>query len=456
MTNIINVSGLSTTTIILLLLLILMIDLQICNVFELNTYWINNSVNKSNDINVSNNKRRVLEQSNLVVGQGSLLLTEICLGYPKQCLNVAIDTGSFMLYVVSNNCSNCTQVKNKYDESKSTTFQNLFVDYDIEYVTGYAKGTFAKEDVYLKSATTQLLFLLAKDIFYEDEFEGILGLGNYYRKDLKYFSFIDQLYYSQAIQTRVFSQQYFTNNKTGILTIGDYPQQIKNDINNYHTCNTVKDNYNKGYWTCNLKSVKIESKMEILITTPVIFDTGCSTMIIPKHLLLKIADSIFKEFIDQHLCILKELENRYLTLLCEKGIMYFKHKLSKIYFIFNNNNFALNYKDYLEYDEDNDVYYFNGVSMLDQSVDWLIGEPLLKSFITVFDKEQQQIGFYGHNAFKVVSKPTSFAATLVYFSFGCFTLVLGCYLIFQLLVYNKVQFHTIFIDYRQRLINAII
>ena len=118
-------------------------------------------LNKEDKGKVSRNLRSV--SSNDVVREGSSEVIKdygnaqyfgiVEIGTPPQSFEVIYDTGSSNLWVPKVGCTHCglpfISHKSKYDEEKSSTYEQDGADFEIMYGSGSVKGFFSKEAVTL-------------------------------------------------------------------------------------------------------------------------------------------------------------------------------------------------------------------------------------------------------------------------------------------------------------------
>lgn len=331
------------------------------------------------------------------------MIVNICLGTPKQCFNVLVDSGSFYLWVSDKYSSGTPDSQMKFDSLASSTFVNLKKEYSLLYGTGSAKGIICSETISIGKNTTlnNLQFVLVYEEEGHTQLDGILGLGYYYddfEPNALKFSLIDRLYSEKLVKRKLFTQKY-TDDKKGVMMIGDLPEEITNDFTNYGFCSAVK-NTKRGLnprWECMLKATFYGYQNENLngnlekINAPALFDTGTNLILIPYLFLKNLLSSYFKDFAAKGECRLVGSEDGFFSITCSS----FSNVLSlpPFNFIFDDWILRLNPIEMFYRYPDNSIR-FVMVSSLSMNM-WIMGEPLLKKYHMVFDKENNQIGFYG-------------------------------------------------------------
>ncbi|CAO3650201.1 unnamed protein product [Cunninghamella blakesleeana] len=86
-------------------------------------------------------------QSSLYNYQSSTYLIELAIGTPLQNFTVSVDTGSSDLWIPSTSCPSTNCPFSRFDSSQSSTFQNLNQNFNIQYGSGSANGTYGKDTV---------------------------------------------------------------------------------------------------------------------------------------------------------------------------------------------------------------------------------------------------------------------------------------------------------------------
>jgi hypothetical protein len=331
------------------------------------------------------------------------MIINMCLGTPKQCFNVLIDSGSFFLWVRDMHSFDASISGNKFDYKNSTTFENLKIPHTIIYGTGMAQGEIVRDFFSLgDNQLDKLNFILVEKDQSNQGIDGILGLGYYYdhiqEENSLQFSLIDQLYKNSLINNKIFTQKY-TDDRRGKMYIGDLPEEIKNDMEHYGTCPTIKySTYGtlNPKWECSLKKLfygndNVNGTEVKTVNEPVLFDTGTNTILVPVKYLIYLRVTYFKDLIDSGICFVERNSADFIIVKCKpvEEVL----KLPYINFAFDQWIIRMRPRE-LFYRQPDGYVHFAMVASNDINI-WIFGEPVLKKFHIVFDKTNDVIGFYG-------------------------------------------------------------
>jgi hypothetical protein len=252
-----------------------------------------------NDIHVLR-EASLLELSGMKEGLYSINLE---IGNPSQSFDVIVDTGSFILWVPSKDCNPCTFAHKKFDSTNSSTLEKTTKKIAINYLEGSISGIAAHDQVMMSESLSlsNFNFLISDIVEAQLSLDGIIGMSRVYRKYSNDFSLIHYLYENGLISHKIFSQK-ITDNGEAKFYVGELPEEIQNDMNNYSTCKTTDDSGVDTYWACNLKAVFIgdESNRHQVSTdhVPAIFDTGSNVIVAPANLFESFKNVYFKKAID--------------------------------------------------------------------------------------------------------------------------------------------------------------
>ena len=246
----------------------------------------------SNEIvenNINNNIRSLLQRDLEITNYKYLLMeTEICIGTPLQCFKVLYDTGS--VYLIVGMISKNLKFKKGFNTVNSDTYMSscdtiIPVAYKSAIITGYEvkdKVTIINDFnlPYLFS------FLLAMNATESFDYEGILGLGNYYpdRNDENSFdarfSFVHYLKMNGIIKNLIFGHEYIDRTH-GNLYFGEEPKSMRKG---YFKCKSDHFVSYMNKWHCQILSMFFSNgENYINIGSTAAFDTGYAYIKGPFH-----------------------------------------------------------------------------------------------------------------------------------------------------------------------------
>ncbi|KAI7875475.1 acid protease [Lichtheimia hyalospora FSU 10163] len=270
-------------------------------------------------------KRGMLEKradkTSLYNAVGREYMVEIGVGTPAQKFNLTLDTGSAELWIPSTGCSATECPYERFDASRSSSYQKLTEPFSIEYGIGQAKGVYGidtvtvgnakvdKQKVALVSSTKDILGMVDSG----EQSNGIMGLGypglNTVRGVKDDTPFVFNL--AKTLQDPVFSiylNEMFAYGSTGEIMFGGEDQSkykgtlqsvpvVDYDTSGY----LVKPNVGSGkkgsssgtylYWTVPGQGIKASGyEASLPSNAGFILDTGTTLTMVPK----KYADGIVK------------------------------------------------------------------------------------------------------------------------------------------------------------------
>ena len=110
---------------------------------------------------------------------------DIYMGNPLQKMRVMFDTGSALMYMVTDKCKNCPKEMSVFESSKSDTFHGTGDRQAQSYGSGSVEGEIAQETICFSkdnlSCISSASFIAvdqAADVG-KDRFSGIVGLSPY-------------------------------------------------------------------------------------------------------------------------------------------------------------------------------------------------------------------------------------------------------------------------------------
>lgn len=220
---------------------------------------------------------------------------KISLGNPQQEFEVIIDSGSYLLWIPSDECSNCYYSNNKFNTKFSKTLKRTAKSYNLNYISGKVSGNVSQDVVSLANglALSGFNFLLSNIVDAPVKVDGIIGFARRYQNYPDDFSLMEQLYKNKIIERKIFAQKILdsdlldTNNPQNtddsrfILTpsistvdesrktintnskfyIGDLPEEVKINHANFTTCKSLNTPSSvANFWSCGLTGLLFRKK----------------------------------------------------------------------------------------------------------------------------------------------------------------------------------------------------
>ncbi|XP_071569193.1 lysosomal aspartic protease-like isoform X2 [Temnothorax nylanderi] len=303
------------------------------------------------------------------------------IGTPPQTFKILFDTGSSDLWVPSKNCdvsqSACLN-HNKYDNTKSTTYISQNESFAIDYVdNGSVSGFLSTDDVIIAGLKVSFqTFGEALDFstsFWEYA-DGILGMGypalSYFKKPTVFQNMIDK----HLVSRPIFSF-YLNRNVTDV--IGGELILGGTDSSHYEGEFTYVNVTKKKYWQITMDKFQIKNYTSCSEGCQAIVHTGNSVICGPPQTIAALDREIGVNDTDG-LVDCNEISN-----------------LPDINFVIGGKTFRLTGQDYIlkitvnEIDVCITAYQVNPFN----GVEWILGDVFIGRYYTVFDMENDRVGF---------------------------------------------------------------
>jgi cathepsin D len=315
--------------------------------------------------------------------QDSEYFGEVSIGSPAQKFQVIYDTGSSNLWVPSKTCSNCKAEGRKYDAAKSTTYTKDGQSFALQYGTGSCTGFISQDSVDIGGQTiTNFKFgevtKEAADVFGAAPFDGILGMGPAKAAVDKVPMPMDQLVAQGKIQHNVFSFFLQSGGKMGsVLTLGGTGSKYYTGDFTY--ISTSKTAAVLPYWLISASDIKIGG----VSTKACGWLLGCQSVVDTGTSILAGPPSSVNALISQIGTVKEDCSN--------------VASLPTIVFTFNGHDFPLEPDFYVIRVQDpstkKNVCQL-GLQGINAGVPlWILGDPFLRKYYTVWDAEQKRVGF---------------------------------------------------------------
>ena len=368
------------------------LPLSSSTIYQINDLENNNDEN-TKEFNLRNLKSQKLETYDYIY---HILRTEICIGVPPQCFKVAYDTGS--QYLILGLVNTYSKFSKNFNFSHSETFKSAVNSF---YGLSYRHGVIQAREVsdYLKLSDNikskyLISFLITWNTTEQYEFDGILGLGNYYPKrdeDNSFderFSFIHNLYDNGIISKKIFGHEY-KSRTNGNLYLGEFPKSIE------YKCPVSPFIPYINKWHCESRAIALSKGQNFTqFHSPFAFDTGYIDIRGPFYE----GNAILSEIndISNGKChfISEEIDNeqRYIKLVCDYSLDI--KKVPDIIFYLRGYELRLRNIDLFRVVLiERKKKYMSKIVGDSRYSYWNLGEPILKNYDMVFNYEDNTVGF---------------------------------------------------------------
>jgi len=315
--------------------------------------------------------------------QDSEYFGDVLIGSPAQKFQVIYDTGSSNLWVPSKACTNCNLLTAKYDSTKSSTYTKDGRSFALQYGTGNCTGFISQDKTTVGGATiTGFKFgevtKEAADIFGVAPFDGILGMGPAKAAIDKVPMPMDQLVAQGKIEHNIFAFYLSSAGRTGsTLTLGGTDSRFYSGDFKY--TKLAKAASVLPYWMISASDIKIGSESSHacgwLLGCEMVVDTGTSVLAGPTATMNKLIAQVGNVSSD-----------------CSN-----QASLPTLTFSFGGHDFSLESEFYVLRVRDsatNKDQCEIGLQGINAGAPiWILGDPFLRKYYTVWDAEQQRIGF---------------------------------------------------------------
>lgn len=312
------------------------------------------------------------------------------LGSSLSSFNVIFDTGSSYLWVASSQCSSCTTsgISNLFDCSASSTCETLGEEIAVTYGTGSLQGSLVEDTVQIGDYTAEdVIFIDVNEVTDFDSFaaDGILGLGMASASSGMNI-LMDELKTQGQITNRIFSFYLGGKNDSYMpqFTLDGYDERLFQNGSNLTYC-ALTDHY---YWGISVGYIYLNKTNKGQATTvfnatsnsidEVIIDSGTSLFVVDTATF----NAIYSYFESSSAnCFM------YIGYIFCSSLNYSDYP--DIVTNLCGSDFTLAPEDYLEQYLD---YYVVMIEGYDSGY-LIFGDVFMRKFYTVFDLENNQIGF---------------------------------------------------------------
>ena len=339
-------------------------------------------VKRLNDFHVDDSTTPTLSQS-AAIDEDSTDLSYFCEvqfgSEPGETVYLLMDTGSSALWVMGEGCtSKACKSHSTFGSSNSKSLSQGSDTFNVSYNTGDIAGPIVTDNVSLAGINVKMEFGLAlqtTDNFDSYPMDGILGLAREPGSGFTPPTFMQILQQNKVLKSNLFGlnlQRASDNSNDGEINFGDIDtSKFQGDLNYLDT--TGKD----AFWEVPVDGFQVDGKASSLGSRSAIIDSGTSFMFLPPS----DAASLF-----QQVPGFKQSSDDSYTIPCDTEI--------SISMVFNKIAYDISPKDYVGPPTSNGQCTSNIFSQV--AVDehtWLLGDTFMKNVYTVFDLDQNRIGF---------------------------------------------------------------
>jgi len=307
---------------------------------------------------------------------------EVEIGTPAQKFTVIYDTGSSNLWIPSKGCTNCKPHSPAYDSSSSSTFKKDGQSFALQYGTGSCNGFISQDSVSMGGLTISdfkfgEVTTEAKDVFGEAPFDGILGMGVPKAAVDMVPMPMDQLVAQGKVQHNIFAYYLSSGGKSGsTLSLGGTdPAFHTGDFSYVPIALAAKL---LPYWLVSASDIKVAGKSSgscgALLGCYMVVDTGTSLIAGPPAAIDALTAKIGNVSQD-----------------CSNA-----DTLPTVAISMAGKDFEIGPDFYVlraadENGKEQCILGFQGINA--GAPIWILGDPFLRKYYTVWDAEQKRVGF---------------------------------------------------------------
>lgn len=371
--------------------LIIVLCIYICLGIEIPIQFIDSDAN-----NVENTLivgRSLGEKQTLLTKKIRLFTINVELGTPPQLFRLKLSTLFQGVFIV-----NIKQNTQGFSSKASSSFQEIK-----RIINDYGVGLIATDSFTISEIGTINIFpfILFDDpkFSHNERYSGILGLA--YQMDPKYEEssqgFYDLFTFFENTEGR--HRQLLgirTNNvDEGIMYIGDYPAEIKQNKKKYKRC-PITSSDKVHSWRCNINAVYFDDNELMAVNLPVDFILGGNIIGVNNKVYEAIKDKYFAKAIQENLCYLDRDDEPYVQIVCFPG--FDRSSLGVLSLVFG--KWALKLPMHHLFYKLHGLFYF---IILTEEFDinyWFISPTMLYGIYIFLDKDNKELGFYDSNSNK--------------------------------------------------------
>ncbi|XP_017023424.1 lysosomal aspartic protease [Drosophila kikkawai] len=306
---------------------------------------------------------------------------KMTLGTPKQSFTVLPDTGSSNVWVPGLYCtSKACRTHNRYRPRKSSTFIKVGKKFAIEYGSGAVQGVLAKDKLGIAglSIANQTFAITTNEpgsAFVDALFDGILGLGYESISVDKVKTPVQNMCSQGVISTCKFAicmRGGGSSSRGGVIIFGSTDTSAYTGTNSYTYTPVTK----KGYWQFALEAFYVGST-KVSGTSQAIVDSGTSLIAAPCAIYHKINKIIGCTETSSGECWMK----------CSKAVKAFTFVVNGQKLVIPGDKMKMRVRT-----NKGNIVCISVVTCMNTNF-WILGDPFMRNYCTVFDMANNKIGF---------------------------------------------------------------
>jgi len=308
---------------------------------------------------------------------------EVVVGTPAQTFKVIFDTGSSNLWVPSKGCTSPACKKHTtYDSTNSSTYTKNGQSFTLPYGSGTCSGFLSLDTVTfggipIKGCTFGEVTNEPGEVWVESPFDGILGMGYPGIAVDKVTPPFDMLMQQKSLPANQFAFFLQTGGKNGsTLTLGGADSQFYTGDFTY--VNLAKAQKLAAYWLVSSSDMKVDGTSTGscggFLGCYMVVDTGTSVLTGPPSKIQAVLDKVGNVSAD-----------------CSNA-----DKLPTISITMGGKDFDLGPDFYVirAPDDSGKETCQLGIQGVNAGLPlWILGDPFLRKYYTVFDRDQNRVGF---------------------------------------------------------------
>jgi hypothetical protein len=334
-----------------------------------------------------------LNYIDLIDLDNQLLALQVSMGYPPQKFVLLFDINSDYTWVRGSGCLQCSYSK-VFQENDSQTLFKTNITKSWQDLNQNIKGEIVYDYINVKIfSASNMPFLIVEEDYYLDGVDGVIGFGYGKNSEIN-FSILDKFRENNQIETKIFSFK-FNEDISPSLFLGGLPPHIVESNLSYCNVNTTLSS-----WNCRISHIFVGTDVNfyksVQLNVDAIFSTINNNILVPNKYIQFFFQNYFEHYpnYESKFCYVKP-DGKKSYILC--NLKYFDINKAPVFSLIIN-GYAYKIQPHLLFeqlfsDAYNQFYFFKIVFM--ESNDWILGSSFLKQFELVFNKETNQVGFYG-------------------------------------------------------------